>query len=133
MNTHALEKEVKLNKLKNRLFNEGIRHYMIDKENTVTNRQIIKEFISGTLNISDAHTVNGWLDYLVSLGIFEHNPDSQKTRSGHIKPSNDTRYYVHFEKCYVPKIDHTHIVNSNRSSSENQANNKNKTLPLSNL
>jgi hypothetical protein len=103
MNNHNIEKEIKLAKLKDRLWTEGIRadHVQTYEGQTrfTVNRQTIREFICGTLNITDPATVRSWIDFLVNLGIFEHNPDSQKTKSGLIRPSNDTRYYVHFEKC----------------------------------
>jgi hypothetical protein len=96
---------------KDRLTTEGIqvRHQKDYEGNTLftVNRQTIREFVSGTLNITDAHTIRSWLDYLVNLGILEHNPDSQKTIHGYIKPSNDTRYFVHFEKCRKPTFEKT--------------------------
>jgi len=106
MNNHQIEKEIKLSKLKDRLYYEGLQVYQnIQTPFPVTNRQIIQEFICGTLDITDTHTVNSWINYLVSKGIFEHNPDSQTSRHGYIKPSNDTRYYIHFEKCAPTHID----------------------------
>lgn len=100
MNNHNIEKEIKLNKLKDRLWTEGIRVYHDERTGrSIANRQVIREFVSGSLNITDPAPIRSWIDYLVNLGIFEHNPDSQKTKKGFIRPSNDTRYFVHFEKC----------------------------------
>lgn len=127
MNNHGIEKEIKLSKLGDRLLNEGIICHH-DRKRLSVDRQTLKEFISGTLNISDAHTVNGWIDYLVNIKWFEHNPDSQKSLHGFIKPSNDTRYFINFDK-----IAHTHIDqygNTNSASPEHQETTKDKPFSL---
>lgn len=141
MNNHNIEKEIKLTKLKDNFCNgEPIRYTIFrtkdyfGHEQIIIKRQTLKEMICGVLHISDAHTVNGWIDYLISLGILEHNPTSQQTKNGHTKPSNDTKYFLHYEKCETPKIDHTHMATFKRSSSETQEKPKskpqNKPLPL---
>ena len=109
MNNHNIEKEVKLNLLKKGIIDGELAcqwkpSYDGKSGRSITNRQAVQEYICGKLNIHDCHTVNGWVKLLVGLKILEHNPDSQKTKTGLIKPSNDTRYYIHFEKCTHPHI-----------------------------
>lgn len=113
MNNHKIEHEVKLNLLSDRIHHEGIMcHNDMRTGRKTVDRQTLKEFISGTFHIHDPHTVNGWIDELVNLHWFDHNPDSQKTAHGHTKPSNDTRYYINFDK-----ISHTHIDSYSQSNS----------------
>lgn len=115
LNNHKIEKEIKLQKLKDNFWKGEPIKYTIFRtkdyfghEQIIIKRQTLKEMICGVLHITDSHTVNGWIDYLISLGILEHNPDSQRTRNGYIKPSNDTKYFLHYEKCETQEIDHTH-------------------------
>lgn len=112
MNNHNIEKEFKLQKLKDNFWNGEPIRYKIwrrrdydGKELIVINRQNVKEVICGVLGITDTHTVNEWVNYLVAMGVLSHNPDSQQTRNGYTKPSNDTRYYLHYDKCAPTHID----------------------------
>lgn len=54
----------------------------------------LRELISGALNITDAHTINGWIIKLLGKNIIEANPHTQMTRKGYLKPSNDTKYII---------------------------------------
>lgn len=109
MNNHKIDHQCKLNKMADKLTYEGIMCHHRDylpinerPEHTV-DRKTLKEFICGTLLIHDPHIVNGWIDELIGLGWFTHNPTSEKTYHGYIKPTNDSRYFIHWEQ-----IAHTH-------------------------
>jgi hypothetical protein len=66
----------------------------------------IKHIIQQTLNIIDAHSVNSWVNLLLSMKIIKPNPHTQlSSKKKLIKPSNDTLYVVDEEK--IKK--HTHI------------------------
>jgi hypothetical protein len=67
--------------------------------------------ICGVLGITDTHTVNGWINLLITQGILEHNPTSDRSPNGHIVPTNDTRYIINYERCT-----HTHISSFNSHS-----------------
>jgi hypothetical protein len=128
LNNHRIEKEIKLNKLKDRLVN-GPYQYHHSHENPdihKIDRQQLRELIRGTLDINDNHTVNGWIDSLVDKGILEHNPTSQRTRNGYTKPSNDTRYIIHKEKCthpLIPSFNSTSTVLNEPSAKSNSGSN----------
>jgi hypothetical protein len=119
MNNHNIEREIKLNKLRNeikhgeRLQIINCKAYLLKEELPVTDRQNLREFLAGTLEITDPHTIQGWIDFLLSLGWFSHNPTSQLSSEKKLKrPTNDTRYFIHFDKIYTP----THITDYSQTS-----------------
>jgi len=58
-------------------------------------RVYLRQNIMDTLNITDAHTVNGWINLLLGKTIISPNPHTQlSAKKKKIKPSNDTRYIL---------------------------------------
>jgi hypothetical protein len=106
MNNHNIEREIKLNKLIERLAQGGYKVHMsyeesqkpVEQQVHSIDRYTLRELICGTLNVSDQHTVNGWIAKLVGLGILNHNPTSDKTVHGYTKPSNETKYFINKSK-----------------------------------
>lgn len=101
VNNHNIEREIKLNKLIDRLAQGGFTVHMNPFDpNTkhAIDRQTLKELIAGTLNEVNRHTLSAWINYLVALGILEHNPQSQISPHGHKMPTDDTRYFINADK-----------------------------------
>jgi hypothetical protein len=121
MNNHNIEREIKLNKLIDRLAQGGYRIVFNRDDPTqpkAIERQTLRELICGTLNISDQHTVNGWIDKLIGLGILTHNLTSDLTVRGYRKPTNESRYFINESKLTPAHI--TNYSNTlNRPSTEN--------------
>ena len=108
MNNHNVEHQCKLNLLADRFLNENTMYnyeydYYGNKIYSL-NRKTLKEHVCGALEIHEQHTVNGWIDEIIGLGWFTHNPTSERTKAGYIRPSNDSRYIIHLDK-----ITHAHI------------------------
>ena len=78
------------------ILNPNAPQYLTEKgyERPFITRYDLRRLIRGTLNIVDAHTVNGWIEQLLEKGILQQNPHTHITKSGKIKPSNDTRYFI---------------------------------------
>lgn len=69
-------------------------------------RYQLKEVISGTLNITDRHTISGWINRLLANGIISRNPTSSKSAKKRIyMPTDETRYKInppHTLKVAIP-------------------------------
>lgn len=111
MNNHNIEKEVKLQKLKDNFYNGGPIRFKVFKTRDheghlqwLITRYHLREMVSGVLNITDAHTINGWINLLITRDALEHNPTSDRSPNGHIIPTNDTRYIINYEKCTHPHL-----------------------------
>lgn len=110
MNNHDIEKETKLNRLLDALARGGYRIHMSIEESRkpeseqrhAIDRRTLKGIIMDTLNIRDAHTVNGWVEFLISKGFLSRNPTSDQPIV-----CNKTRYFLNFDKISA----HTHLSN----------------------
>lgn len=108
-NNHHIEKETKLNRLVDALARGGYTIHMSFEESQkpeaeqkhAVDRRTLKGIIMNTLNITDAHTVNGWVEYLISEGILSRNPTSDQP-----VVCNKTRYFINKNK-----FAHTHLSN----------------------
>ena len=130
---HHISKEEKELKLLEEL---KLRYIWEKEDQSIIDRQQLREVVSGTLGISDRHTVNGWIDFLLGAQFLEHNPTSQLINKGDgfqprfIKmPRDSTRYFVnnHFVKKTIEelkkKLDpHTTQSTLDSSSNVNQSN-----------
>lgn len=107
MNNHKIEHEVKLQIIIDKL-TEG--YFIVQfnpfdtTERPTINRKTLRELIAGALGISTQRIVNGWIDQLIGLRILEHNTTSEAIH-GHIKPTNDSRYFININKLSVSHID----------------------------
>jgi len=61
-------------------------------------RYKLRELIGGTLNLTDKHTILGWIDWTTSNRFLIQNPTSNRTVNNYIKPSNETKYFYNIEK-----------------------------------
>lgn len=86
----------------------------------VITRYELKKLISHALNITDGHTVNGWITLLLGKVIIRPNPTSElSAKKRKLKPTNDTRYFIN--ECRVneyafPETTHTLSKNKNQTT-----------------
>ena len=73
---------------------EAIKTALIKHNFPTIARRYLKLIIMQALFISDPHTVNNWVNLLLSMKIISPNPTSERTDKGFLKPSNDTIYII---------------------------------------
>lgn len=72
-------------------------------------RVTLRRAIHGLLMITDHHTVNGWVNLLLTKGIISPNPHTElSAKQKKVKPTNDTRYFVNIEA--IEKLTHPHTL-----------------------
>lgn len=58
-------------------------------------RYQLREMISGTLNITDRHTIGDWINRLLADGIISRNPTSSKSAKKRVyMPTDETKYKI---------------------------------------
>jgi len=74
-----------------------------------TNRRNVRFAVIRALNITDTHTINKWIDKLLSFGFISPNPHTELSSRMHkIKPDNDTKYFINIEDVERKLKPHTH-------------------------
>jgi hypothetical protein len=65
------------------------------KEPLHIERFALKHLIQEQLEITDTHTINAWIDQLISSRFISMNPHTSLSSKQHIyKPSPNTRYFI---------------------------------------
>jgi len=93
------------------------------EEDTIIKRYDLRQLISYAIEVTDRHTICGWIDFLLAKYIIWQNPDSNlaENRSHKklypkyiIKPSNDTRYILNEDKInQILELTPTHRLKRN--------------------
>jgi hypothetical protein len=141
MKQHHVSKEEKLYRIAKGLVNVPWQQY---NNHPTIDRQQLREVYTASLDISDRHVVNGWIDYTIGLNMLSHNPESQlitkkiplglSSKIEVIKmPRDSTRYFINAQKLNQileqgsKKFDaHTTHLDLSQCSSETHSQDANK-------